>query len=379
MDFRPEAYKYEPPGWRASKCPSSAPVGHSSGPVGDGREAPARPLRGRVWCCADRRDDHGPARVPDVPEPDREPVRARVDEGHGSLPHVRRVRPVRHVQGLRGPPDARRPDGPERGRPLHPDHHVQPRDPRGGRRPDLLVPHGREPVLPPRLLPVHHPAHLHHTRGENTKLNETSAGRIALDVLNRYYIPQSVVYENGAVIRSQSDGQAVRADPTFEVGVVNNSVQVSWTHVSLFGQGSASGTTTEGIHSKLLGVDRQDYANVRSDLWINATTVSGVAWVAYFNRTLGIAFGVERSEFTLPGYSFSTAYLSGQSQSLSITTPYYKLTADYKTSKLAYDIVIRIYNDWNNTKPLVSPITVVRIQHAFVNIAIAEKGAEVEI
>src|SRR4030067_63250 len=73
----------------------------------------------------------------------------------------------------------------------------------------------------------------------------------SVDVLTRYYIPQSVVYENGAVIRSQSDGQAVRADPTFEVDVVNNSVQVSWTHVSLFGQGSASGTTTEGIHPKL--------------------------------------------------------------------------------------------------------------------------------
>jgi len=216
-------------------------------------------------------------------------------------------------------------------------------------------------------------------RGVNTKLNETSAGRIALDVMNRYYIPQSVVYENGAVIRSQSDGQAVRADPTFEVDVVNNSVQVSWTHVSLFGQGSASGTTTEGVHSKLLGVDRQDYANVRSDLWINATTASGLAWVAYFNRTLGIAFGVERSEFTLPGYSFSVAYLTGMIQSLSITTPYYTLTADYKSSKLAYDIVVQIYNDWNNTRPLVSPITAVRLQHAFVNIAVAEKGAEVEI
>ncbi len=216
-------------------------------------------------------------------------------------------------------------------------------------------------------------------RGVNTKLNETSAGRVSLDVFNRYYIPQSIIYENGAVIRAQSDGQAIRADPTFEVDVVNNSVQVSWTHVSLFGQGSASGTTTEGIHSKLLGVDRQDYASVRSDVWINGTTPSGVAWIYFFNRTLGNAFNVEKDSFKQPGYSFSQGYLGGQVQSLGITTPYYRLTADYKSAKLAYDIVVQIYNDPDNNKPLVMPITAVRIQHAFVNIAIAEKGTEVQI
>src|SRR5437867_83519 len=59
-------------------------------------------------------------------------------------------------------------------------------------------------------------------RGVPTRVNESSAGQITLDVFNRYYIRQSIIYENGAVIRWQGDGQTVRVFPTFEVDVVNN-------------------------------------------------------------------------------------------------------------------------------------------------------------
>ena len=217
-------------------------------------------------------------------------------------------------------------------------------------------------------------------RGSPTRVNESSMGRIILDVLNRYYIHQTVVYENGAVIRWQNDGQAVRAFPTFEVDVLNDTVQLSWTHIGLFGTGSVAGTTTEGIHSKLLGVDRQDYTSVTSDVYINATTPYGVAWIGFFNKTLGDAFRIDAGRFkNCPSYCFSANYLGSRVQVLSITTPYYKLYAQWKDPKQAYDINVQIYNDPNNSKPLVMPITVVRVQHAFVNIAIAEKVAEVSI
>jgi len=216
-------------------------------------------------------------------------------------------------------------------------------------------------------------------RGVSTKLNESSSGRIALDVWNRYYIRQTIAYENGAVIRYQSDGQAVRAEPTFDVEVVNNSVQVSWVQISLFGAGSASGSSTEGIHSKLLGVDRQEYTSVTSDLYINATTPYGVAWIGFFNKTLGNAFGVSREAFkTCPPSCFSQSYVAGQIQTLSITTDYYELTAAWKAAKAAFDITVQIYNRAVHPSPA-KPIGVVRVQHAFVNIAIAEKGTEVQI
>ena len=64
---------------------------------------------------------------------------------------------------------------------------------------------------------------------------------------------------------------------------------------------------------------------------------------------------------------------------MTITTPFYKVTAQWKDPKAAYDITVQIYNDWNNTKPLVMPITIVRVQHGFANIAIAERGSDVSI
>ena len=217
-------------------------------------------------------------------------------------------------------------------------------------------------------------------QGVPTWVNESSSGRIVLDVFNRYYIHQVIVYENGGVIRWQDDGQAMRAFPTFEVDVVNGTVQIAWTQVSLFGTGSASGTTTEGVHSKVLGVDFQEYSRVTSDMYVNTTTPYGLAWVAFFNKTLGDAFGIDSGAFkNCPSYCFSQSYLGVRTQIVSISTPYYKLYAQWKDPKQAYDVNVQIYNDPNNSKPFVMPITKLWIQHGFVNIAVADKGAEVSI
>src|SRR3989441_4204725 len=218
-------------------------------------------------------------------------------------------------------------------------------------------------------------------RGVNTQVTESSLGVIILEVFNRYYLHGTLGYENGAVIRAQIDGQSVRAEPTFEVTIVNNTVRIATTHVGLFGSGSVEGSTTEGIHSKLIGVDRQDYTQVRSDLWLNGSTPFGVAWISFYNRTLAAAFNIDAGVFSggCPTYCFSAGYLSGRVQSLSIVTPYYKLTAQWKDPKQAYDLTVPLYNDPDNTLPLVMPISVVRVQKAFVNVAIAEKGTEVSI
>ncbi len=211
-------------------------------------------------------------------------------------------------------------------------------------------------------------------RGVTTAVNESSSGRINLEVYNRYFIRQSIIYENGAVVRWQTDGVDIKAEPTFEINLFNNSVQVSWTQISLFGQGGASGSTTEGILAKVIAVDRQDYSAITSDLWMNTTTPYGLGWVSFFNTTLANAFHVSQDAFkTCPPTCYARTISGGIVQDLSITTSYYKLQAVWKPSKLAYDVVADIFN-----KPAL-PITVVRVQHAFVNVAIAEKGSDVQI
>src|SRR5881296_3213937 len=44
-------------------------------------------------------------------------------------------------------------------------------------------------------------------------------GSIRLQVGNRYYIPQNLAYENGAIVRSQLDGQIIKGEPPFRLTV----------------------------------------------------------------------------------------------------------------------------------------------------------------
>jgi len=218
-------------------------------------------------------------------------------------------------------------------------------------------------------------------QGVVTPASYRSTGRVSLEVFNRYYLHGSLTYENGAVVRAQADGQTVRAVPTFEVAIVGNRVRIATTHVSLFGDGSAQGSSTEGVHAKLLGVSRDDFTQVSTDVWLNATSPVGVAWVSFYNRTLANAFGIDAGDFVggCPTTCFTESFFGPRVQQVTIVTPYYRLEAAWKDPKAAYDVEIRIYNDPNDTIPLVMPIGLVRVQQAFVNVAVAEQGTDVSI
>jgi hypothetical protein len=132
-------------------------------------------------------------------------------------------------------------------------------------------------------------------QGVRKQVFEQSSGSIDLNVGNRYFVPQRVAYENGAVIRFQSDGQFIRVRPTFSVSNANNALNISFAIQSLYGKGVITGTTTEMISTQLFAFDRQDYQTGRSNmsfpgnsvLWINHTLSRfGLAWYRFFNQTL---------------------------------------------------------------------------------------------
>lgn len=215
-------------------------------------------------------------------------------------------------------------------------------------------------------------------RGVPQVVNQTSVGRITLEVFNRYFVHQSLVYENGAVVRWQPDGQSVRAEPTLAVNIVDESIELAWTQVTLFGHGSAAGTSTEGVHSRLIGVDRQDYSSLRTDVWINTTTPYGRAWYGFFNRTLAGAFGVPRERLNnpvYPGYTYAALANDGED----LVTPFYEVRVTWNPQQLAYVLSVRILNDPNGTNPSVGKIEVIRVQVAFVNIDVADKGTDVNL
>ncbi len=127
-----------------------------------------------------------------------------------------------------------------------------------------------------------------YTAGSSTKnVNETSRGNIKIYVINRYYIPQTIIYENGALIKSQSEGDFIRAEPEFSVENKSGNVDVTFTQISLYGKNnSLAGIGTEAVHTKVLSVDSQEYENITSYLYINITTEYVSAWHNYFNLTL---------------------------------------------------------------------------------------------
>ena len=201
-------------------------------------------------------------------------------------------------------------------------------------------------------------------------VNETSSGAIQLNVGNRYYIAQTIAYENGAVIRYQSDGQTIRAQPTFVVVKTNNTLDVSFGLVSLYGTGIVSGTSTEVVNTQVFAFDRQDYTGFPSNtaVWINHTSPYGLAWYSFLNSTLanalkGTGFGGTYTQTLLGEPTFTATYLG---------TTIYVISARYNTATQIYTMRVQL---WNRA---VLPLTTFRLQHAQVQVGIGDTTQNVQ-
>jgi len=135
-----------------------------------------------------------------------------------------------------------------------------------------------------------------------------SGGDLELYCPNRYFVEQRLIYENGAVILNQTDGEFVIAGPQMLIRDVGTSTSPSrvflFTQVAL--QGSLvtiGGTGSKGISANLLYADTKEYSNSvanGADLYINMTTLHGWAWYRYFNSTLTSAGMVNGTDFVMP-------------------------------------------------------------------------------
>ncbi len=117
----------------------------------------------------------------------------------------------------------------------------------------------------------------------------TASGQIDLSVLNRYYPTGDIAYDNGAVIRSQSDGQVIVAAPVLNAARSGSNLTFAFELINLYGSGSASGTTTQIVNTNVFGVNQQTYSNVASSgngitIWHYSTYA--LAWFNFFNSTL---------------------------------------------------------------------------------------------
>lgn len=138
--------------------------------------------------------------------------------------------------------------------------------------------------------------------GVSNPLGPTNDGKTggSLDLWcpNRYFVEQHIIYENGAVILNQTDGEFVIAGPQFLVknlgttGTPNRVLQI--TQVSLQGSNvTIGGTGSKGVSAKLQFADTKTYQNSAGPSFsITFTSNHGKAWERFFNSTLNGTAGM---------------------------------------------------------------------------------------
>jgi hypothetical protein len=141
-------------------------------------------------------------------------------------------------------------------------------------------------------------------------------GYIDMYAPNRYYVEQHLVYECGAVILNQTDGEFIIAGPGFTVNdvVVGSEVHrvVKLTQISLLGSNkTVGGTGTKGVTAEMLYAGTTALtSSTGSDVTLTIFSKHGPAWESYFKRSLnasiasleyGVDFTVDMTMYDLPG------------------------------------------------------------------------------
>lgn len=194
-----------------------------------------------------------------------------------------------------------------------------------------------------------------------THVWQNASGQLDLKIENRYYLTGDVVFENGAVIRSQSDGQVVRAAPIFQVTPSATNLSVAFELVNLYGSGSAAGTTTQIVDTKVIGVNQQVYSGLTTDVFINHTSAFGLAWFSFFNTTLSSSLKVTSFAYTSSfGNTQVTAKLPGTSTNI------YTISMRFNPATSLYAVTVQILRS-----PLALSFT---LQQAFVNVGVGQNS-----
>jgi len=144
-------------------------------------------------------------------------------------------------------------------------------------------------------------------------------GYLELYSPNRYFVEQKIIYEAGAVILNQSDGEFILAGPQFSVknvGLISSpNFVIKMTQVSVEGTNKTiGGTGSKGVTAELQFANTVSYQNNftddSDDLSITITSKHGLAWKNYFSRILETSGLVNNTDYVIS----STLHTTGSNQ-----------------------------------------------------------------
>jgi len=135
-----------------------------------------------------------------------------------------------------------------------------------------------------------------------------TGGSLEFDGMNRFYVRQTLAYENGAIILNQTNGEIVLSGMSIRIVKYGGDLMVKVTQVSLTGLNkSLGGFGTKSVTSVL------EYANYGNFLKSGGTPLSfiivtkyGNAWEKYFQdlRSTNTA-GISESDWSITKTSFT--------------------------------------------------------------------------
>lgn len=126
------------------------------------------------------------------------------------------------------------------------------------------------------------------TSGDLEANDGHTGGELRLYSPNRYYVEQSIIYEGGAVIVNQSDGEFIISGIGLSVAEYAGGKVVQMTQISMVGLNrTVGGIGAKMVNANLLFASTMEYESPAGDeVTITIATKHGNAWVNYFRKAL---------------------------------------------------------------------------------------------
>lgn len=139
---------------------------------------------------------------------------------------------------------------------------------------------------------------------ESRLFSQTAYGAIKYSTANTRYIQQSHLYEFGAIIVNQTDGQLLKTGPSLQLDNATGTTQIRLTMLALSGdKATISGDDTITIRTQLLfaPVTSEATWSTPTVFWLNLTSESAGAWATYLNKTISSRLPAEDFSMTYDG------------------------------------------------------------------------------
>lgn len=156
---------------------------------------------------------------------------------------------------------------------------------------------------------------------------ENSSGSIDLVAYNRFYVKQTIIYENGAVLISQKKGDSMKFEPNLLVELEGNNVKLTMTMISLLHDTdeSIAGISTEGITTRVWYTDRWTYTNITSinnRVTLTIKTVYTDVWEDHYDTILQNSGMVNGEDYNITSASGKVEIVIDRVSELSLSHSY---------------------------------------------------------